>query len=166
MRDTKGESSVKIWFDTEFIEDGETIDLISIGAVREDGLKFYAENADCDLSRASDWVKDNVIVHLTGKTVDQTTIAKEMIEFAGGEPEFWAYYCSYDWVALCQLYGTMMDLPKGWPMFCRDLKQYADFSGVTKLPEQGGTEHHALADALWTRDAWTYVYANVWRDKP
>lgn len=28
---------MRIWFDTEFIEDGKTIDLISIGLVREDG---------------------------------------------------------------------------------------------------------------------------------
>jgi len=28
---------MKIWFDTEFYEDGRTIDLISIGLVREDG---------------------------------------------------------------------------------------------------------------------------------
>lgn len=32
----------------------------------------------------------------------------------------------YDWVVLCQLYGTMMDLPKGWPMYCRDVKQLCD----------------------------------------
>jgi hypothetical protein len=28
---------MKIWFDTEFYENGETIKLISIGMVREDG---------------------------------------------------------------------------------------------------------------------------------
>lgn len=30
---------MKIWFDTEFIEDGKTIDLISIGMVREDAAR-------------------------------------------------------------------------------------------------------------------------------
>ena len=34
---------MRIWFDTEFIEDGRTIDLLSIGMVRDDGLEYYAE---------------------------------------------------------------------------------------------------------------------------
>lgn len=148
---------MKIWFDTEFIEDGKTIDLISIGMVREDGRTYYAENAQCDVSRASPWVKDNVLPHLTGEFADRTDIARAIVDFAGEKPEFWAYYCSYDWVALCQLYGRMIDLPKGWPMFCRDVKQLCDSLGSPRLPEQSGTEHHALADALWTREAFEFL---------
>lgn len=41
-------------------------------------------------------------------------------------PEFYAYYANYDWVAFCWLFGKMMDLPKGFPMYCRDLKQTMD----------------------------------------
>lgn len=41
-------------------------------------------------------------------------------------PEFYAYYADYDWVVFCSLFGTMMDLPKGFPMYCRDLKQMID----------------------------------------
>jgi 3' exoribonuclease, RNase T-like len=147
---------MRFWFDTEFIEDGKTIDLISIGIVGEDGREFYAECAECDHSRASQWVKDNVIVHLEGgqKVWKRQDIAEYLVAFVGDKPEFWAYYADYDWVALCQLFGTMMDLPKGWPMFCRDLKQLAE---ATPLPEQGKGEHHALADAKWTRDAWQYL---------
>jgi hypothetical protein len=58
---------------------------------------------------------------------------------------------------LCQLYGTMMDLPKGWPMYCRDVKQWCDMLGNPKLPEQKSTEHHALLDAHWTREAWLFL---------
>lgn len=39
---------------------------------------------------------------------------------------FYAYYGAYDWVAFCQLYGTPMDLPKGFYASCRDLKQQLD----------------------------------------
>jgi hypothetical protein len=147
---------MRFWFDTEFIEDGKTIDLISIGIVGEDGREFYAELAECDHSRASQWVKDNVIVHLEGgqKVWTRKDLAEYLVAFVGETPEFWAYYADYDWVALCQLFGTMMDLPKGWPMFCRDLKQLA---GDTPLPEQGKGEHHALADARWTKAAWEFV---------
>jgi len=142
----------RIWFDTEFIEDGKTIELVSIGMVREDGKTYYAEVQGVDYSRADPWLHENVFPHLQGgsclKSRDQ--IAAEILEFAGEKPEFWAYYADYDWVALCQLYGRMIDLPKGWPMFCRDLKQLA---GDSKLPKQTGTEHHALADAMWAKEA-------------
>lgn len=142
---------MKFWFDTEFIEDGKTIDLISIGVVAEDGRELYAELKECDLSRASPWVQENVLPHLTGQKFRRSIVAKAVYDFMGEKPEIWAYYADYDWVALCQLFGTMMDLPKGWPMFCLDLKQLA---GDTPLIEQTSTEHHALADAKWTRDAW------------
>jgi len=150
---------MKIWFDTEFIEDGKTIDLISIGMVREDGATYYAENAECRLGLASDWVKQNVIPHLTGKLTGQSQMQREIIEFAGENPEFWAYYASYDWVALCQIFGTMMALPEGWPMYCRDLKQLRDEIGNPDLPAQVEGEHHALADALWTKQAWDFLAA-------
>ena len=150
---------MRFWFDTEFIEDGRTIDLLSIGIVSEDGREFYCE-FDVDHRRASQWVRDNVIAHLTGEPVYSRAVAAKLItEFMGDKPEIWAYYADYDWVALCQLFGTMMYLPKGWPMYCRDLKQLCDESGNPKLPEQGKGEHHALADARWTREAWLWLQA-------
>lgn len=150
---------MRSWFDTEFIEDGRTIDLISIGMVREDGEQLYAEVADCDLSRASDWVVANVLPSLRGggdrRGRDQ--IKNEIRAFSGENPEFWAYYGAYDWVALCQLYGTMMDLPKGWPMYVHDVKQLCDSVGNPDLPKQGKGEHNALSDARWTRAAWHFL---------
>lgn len=153
---------MRIWFDTEFVENGRTIDLISIGAVREDGGIFYLENAECDFDAASDWVKENVLPHLLcgARLLPKAEIAQQFRAFAGDEPEFWAYYGAYDWVALCQLFGTMMDLPKGWPMYARDLKQAIDLAGVGKPPTQTDNEHHALADARWTRDAWLWLRDN------
>lgn len=157
---------MKYWFDTEFIEDGKTIDLISIGIVAEDGREFYAESSECAIDRASDWVKENVIPHLTPATsqLPRWQLAARVVDFisdgtaADGErPEFWAYYADYDWVALCQLFGTMMDLPKGWPMYCRDVKQLCDQLGNPELPKQTTTEHHALADARWTKEAWEFL---------
>jgi hypothetical protein len=165
---------MRYWFDTEFIEDGKTIDLLSIGIVSEDGRSYYATSGDADLSKASPWVQENVLPHLNtfsergsySLNASRSDIAREILDFVwdgiakdGEKPEFWAYYADYDWVALCQLYGTMMDLPKGWPMFCRDVKQLADSLGDPPLPEQTGTEHHALADALWTKKAWQSLKA-------
>lgn len=153
---------MRYWFDTEFIEDGKTIDLLSIGIVAEDGREYYAEIAEADHSRASQWVKDNVIVHLKGDAKPRRQVAEEIVAFVGEHPEFWAYYADYDWVALCQLFGTMMDLPEGWPMYCRDLQQRRDEQGGgVKLPEQSSTEHHALADAKWTKDAWEWLHRHL-----
>ena len=165
--------------DTEFIEDGKTIDLISIGIVAEDGREFYAENSEAELSRASDWVHENVLPHLWARQADKTKanlwsrdggkgglLDRRMLNFhvrafcdpeAYGKPEFWGYYADYDWVVLCQLFGTMMDLPKGWPMYCRDIKQLCDDKGNPSLPEQGKGEHHALADAQWNKQAWEFL---------
>lgn len=153
-----GGPAMRVFFDTEFIEDGRTIDLISIGMVRDDGASYYAESVEADLSRADDWVKSNVLVHLRGGDAlkSRAEIASDIIAFAGPKPEIWAYYADYDWVALCQLFGRMIDLPKGWPMFCRDLKQLA---GETELPAQATTEHHALADAQWNRECFAFLTA-------
>ena len=153
---------MKIWFDTEFIEDGRTIDLISIGLVCEDGTGYYAESSECNLSRASDWVKANVIPKLQGgkSQIPRAQIAAEILRVVGEKPEFWAYYADYDWVALCQLYGTMMQLPKGWPMYCRDVKQLCDSIGNPKLPKQDG-EHYAIGDAVWTKRAWEFLAART-----
>lgn len=159
---------MRYWFDTEFIEDGRTIDLLSIGIVAEDGRKYYATSCEADHSRASPWVRENVLPHLNvishgcavAINVPRKEIAGDLLAFVGTDkPELWAYYADYDWVVLCQLFGTMMDLPKGWPMYCRDVKQLCDDLGNPKLPEQGKGEHHALADAIWTREAWNFLQA-------
>lgn len=148
---------MKIWFDTEFIEDGKTIDLISIGLVRDDGETLYLESSEVDLSKASEWVIQNVFPHLNSKPIPRSEIARLIKAFVGERPEFWGYYADYDWVVLCQLFGTMMDLPKGWPMYCRDIKQFCDSMGNPKLPEQGKGEHHALADARWNKLAYDFL---------
>lgn len=149
---------MRIWFDTEFIEDGRTIDLLSIGMVREDGATYYAECAEADHRRASPWVRENVLPLLRGgRRLQRAEIADDVRAFAGPAPEFWAYYADYDWVALCQLFGAMVDLPPGWPRYCRDVKQMCADLGDPDLPEQGAVEHHALTDALWVRGAWEFL---------
>lgn len=40
--------------------------------------------------------------------------------------ELYGYYSAYDHVALCWLFGKMIDLPTGFPMYTIDLKQELD----------------------------------------
>lgn len=149
---------MKFWFDTEFYENGKTIELISIGVVAEDNRTYYAETAKhAELANKTYWLRKNVAPHLRGMHISRKLIAKDLIAFMGEKPEIWAYYADYDWVVLCQLFGRMIDLPPGWPMYCRDVKQLADDLGNLKLPEQKTAEHDAMADAIWTRDAWYFL---------
>src|SRR5258708_14654710 len=55
---------MRYWYDTEFIEDGKTIDLISIGIVAEDGRELYLQSVEFDPRKASQWVKDHVLGYL------------------------------------------------------------------------------------------------------
>lgn len=61
---------------------------------------------------------------------DKISFIEEIVESAynQGEPEheFYGYYSDYDWVLFCSLFGRMIDLPKGFPMYCNDLKQTLD----------------------------------------
>lgn len=147
---------MKVFFDTEFMENGRTIDPLSIGLVREDGAELYLE-FPADLTRASSWVQANVLPYLHGDITPFHVAREQIVEFAGEAPIFWAYFADYDWVLLCQLFGLMINLPQGWPMFCMDLKQLAVSLGDPRLPKQEGTEHHALADARWVRDSWLWL---------
>ncbi len=180
---------MRYFLDTEFIENGKIIDLISIGIVAEDGREFYRQNRNCDWDKANEWVIGNVFPHLTHFSIDHKRpsclprfinqaecieleecpwefrmyLAPDIRKFCNpwtyGPPEFWGYYTDYDWVVLCQLFGTMMNLPKDWPMYCRDIKQWCDMLGNPKLPEQDKNEHHALADARWNKRAWEFLCA-------
>ncbi len=166
---------MKYYLDTEFIEYPNTIDLISIGIKCEDGRTFYAESNEFDATQANDWVIENVINRLkywTTTTIpfidrdkqDNFTMftnkkrISDMIKiFIGnGIPEFYGYYADYDWVVFCWLFGSMIDLPKGWPMYCRDLKQMLDELKLYSIP-QPDDEHNALSDAIWNEDLHKHI---------
>ena len=166
----------RFFLDTEFAEDGRVIDLISIGLVCEDGRELYTESLDANLKAANDWVKQNVVPQLWrwqkgnhwyrdggfGGLLTRGNIRRCVQDFIGevtnpGQVEIWGYYADYDWIAFCQLFGRMVDLPSGYPMYCRDLKQWSEQLGSPKLPEHVEGEHHALLDARWNKQAWEFL---------
>ena len=150
---------MRYFLDTEFIEYPSTIDLISIGIVAEDGREFYRENAGVDWSRANPWVLENVKPHMEGNGVSRLAIKFEVLDFIGidDKPEFWGYYADYDWVVFCWLFGPMIEKPKHFPMYCRDIKQWCDALGNPKLPKQATAEHNALADARHNKVMWEFL---------
>lgn len=188
--------TARYFYDTEFIDDGRTIDLISIGIACEDGREYYAVASDAPWDRIykHEWLMTNVWPHLpvigyTTKHIgtvgnwrdvmdsrghlDTTdtlvrprwVIANEVREFLlcdipkGTDVELWADYAAYDHVALARLWGPMINLPKGIPMYTNDIQTYARLSGVSHkhLPKATGSEHHALADARNVWDRYTHI---------
>ncbi|HEX6969125.1 MAG TPA: 3'-5' exoribonuclease [Micromonosporaceae bacterium] len=188
---------MKYFYDTEFLDDGASIDLISIGIVAEDGREYYAVSSDMPLDRIkdNDWLVRNVLPHLplverqqldtylrtppnayrSTFTLDRVdldrsdlrvkprwVIANEVREFLLAanadrdwrQVELWAYYGAYDHVALAQLWGPMVRLPKGIPMWTNDIMQLAD---GRPLPEQKSDRHDALADARHVKAMWEHL---------
>lgn len=158
---------MRIFFDTEFIENGPAfvMEPISIGMVREDGEEYYAEFQGVDWTRANEWVKDNVRPYLAGPLKRKHTIVREIKEFVGEKPEFWAYFADYDWVILCQLFGRMIDLPEGWPMYCLDIKQlmwhYKVPRGELDFLSEDLKQHNALDDAIWNKRVFNFISSEI-----
>lgn len=177
---------MKYFFDTEFIEKPNTIELISIGIISEDGDEYYAISSEFDPKNADVWVMENVIDKLEDdvKRKPVSTIKKEILEFVKNtkedRPEFYAYYGSYDWVVFCWIFGKMIELPKGFPMLPVDLKQMLNdiaksnlnYKYTTKQLEKEierikklddypvqdeDTEHNALDDGKWNLELFKFL---------
>lgn len=126
--------------------------------------------------RKNVWLMENVVPHLPQPHGDwrlhmpqswlfnyhdpavkpMEQIADEVKAFiVGTDPDelpyvdLWANYGAYDHVCLAQLWGRMIDLPEGVPMFTNDIQQEARRQGLSwkDLPKQESGEHNALADA-------------------
>jgi hypothetical protein len=159
------------------------IDLVSIGIVTDTGREFYAVSAEFDQRAllSNPWLVENVWPSLPTTPEKQSRdglpahgqldlthpdvrsrpqIARAVQSFILGDDldqlphvELWADYGAYDHVALCQLFGSMIDLPDGMPMFTHDVQQEAARLGYADkdLPRQKAGLHNALADARHTR---------------
>lgn len=156
----------RYFLDTEFLEDGKTIDLVSIGVVCEDGREYYAVSTDFDPAVAIPWVREHVLTQLPSPGdaawKPNQVIRDELLAFLtadGRDPETWAWYGDYDHVVICQLWGTMPDLPRAMPRFTRELRQEWERVGKPELPEQPQGRHHALQDARHNARIWAVLEA-------
>jgi hypothetical protein len=157
---------VRFFYDCEFIEDGTTIDLVSIGAVDERGREFYAVSTEFDPTRAIEWVRRNVLDKLPApadpawRSLER--IRTDLLAFLT-EPEepieLWAWMSAYDHVALAQLWGDMRALPRPIPRFTHELRQRWEDAGSPALPGIGSDQHDALADARHNLARWRAIEA-------
>ncbi len=151
----------RYFYDCEFIEDGVTIDLVSIGVVAEDGREFYAVSTEFNPARAGDWVRRNVLDKLPPPASavwrSRRQIRDELANFllAPGLPvELWAWFAAYDHVALAQLWGAMPSLPKRLPRLTREIRQHWEAAGSPAIPQHTAERHSALADARLAYARW------------
>ncbi|MBP5870852.1 3'-5' exoribonuclease domain-containing protein [Streptomyces scabiei] len=183
-----------LFYDLEFLENGRTIELISIGMVCDDGREYYAVNSDMPVDKILNhqWLKANVWPHLplrgykpppqinalqqSDGALDTTdtrvkpkwVIANEVRDFiqaTESDVELWANYGAYDHVGLAQLWGPMIALPEGVPMFTNDIQQERARLGIHEddLPKQESGEHNALADARHNQTVRRWLSTQAWR---
>lgn len=147
--------SLRYFYDCEFIEDGVVIDLVSIGVVCEDGREYYAVSTEFDAKRAGPWVRKYVLPQLPppasprwrSREQIRDDLYKFLIPRPSVQPELWAWVGAYDHVALCQLWGSMVDLPTALPRYTNELRQHWEAHGRPALPPVPPDAHDALADA-------------------
>lgn len=154
----------RYFYDCEFIEDGRSIDLVSIGVVDEFGREFYAISTEFDERAAVPWVRRNVLDRLPSPGDpawrSRARIRDELLAFlveplgSGHQMELWAWYAAYDHVVLAQLWGRMPALPREIPRFTKDLRQLWDDRGRPTLPESAEGRHDALVDARHNLARW------------
>lgn len=171
---------MRVFYDCEFVERGRDlpIQLVSIGLIRDNGDELYRINPEC-LSNVSKhpWLSVNVGPYLPIKaspgilawdeehpeyqyvSMSLDGLIDDVRAFLQATPslELWAYYGAYDHVVLCQLFGSMAELPAGIPMFTHDVQQLIEMFPQTPLPAEPWKIHHAMDDARWTRDAFNAI---------
>ncbi len=173
---------MRVFYDTEFLEDGRTIELISIGMVAEDGRELYLVNLDAPWKRIkkNQWLMANVVPQLpqvhshqrpyTAKrwpidihdpvVYSRAPLADAVRSFLLATPdlELWADHAAYDHVVLAQLFGRMIDLPIGVPMWTNDVQQEKHRRGnPSGRPIQQDGQHNALQDARHVKATYEWL---------
>lgn len=159
--------------------------------IKEDGVKCYWIRENVLLPIYKNHVDENDmhfvdfsystmknILRRIGKSNKQ--IAKEVKHFIANRPisankeqwildydsknvELYGYYSAYDHVVFCWMFGKMIDLPKGYPMYTIDLKQMEDIlmEKLRARKKRGYPEiiekHDALSDARFNRRLYNFL---------
>lgn len=158
----------RYFLDTEFNQEVEPIQLISLGLVCEDGREFYAVSNEFDEPACDDWLQQHVLPNLRSLPgpdyisrggeyfcgrLECMRIALENFLGADKNPVFYGYYSAYDFYLFSRLWG-FLKMPEHFPKYCIDLKQALDhlnWNDWYKKPAVLQPEHHALVDARWNR---------------
>lgn len=140
---------MKYYYDTEFVDTGSEVHLISIGIVAEDGREYYGVNLSmpvCEV-RNNEWVMANVMPQLPPPNTwkPKYQIRDEVHAFLthDNSPELWAWFAAYDHLMLSQLWGRMIDVPAPIPQYTNDVRALVNWTGTILLPSQTEGAHDA-----------------------
>lgn len=78
------------------------------------------------------------------------------IEEVKSKINFYGYFADYDWVVFCWLFGKMIDLPKGFPMYCKDLQQILDEKEVDLKSEKGVAVKGSYVESVGAFEAFQF----------
>lgn len=92
-----------------------------------DNLKFLINKYGKTNKQIAEEIKEftNPVQNMDKNIPDYMQVP-EQFKTDYSKPQFYGYYSAYDHVVFCWLFGKMIDLPKGFPMYCNDLKQTFD----------------------------------------
>lgn len=119
-------------------------------------------------------ITEEIVKFCEYRTQHEISLGRILHSSHSKKPEFYAYYADYDWVVFCWLFGKMIDLPKGFPMYCKDLKQIFDekedwlklqdmelpisLKQHTSYPVQNPLKsHNAIEDARWNKQFYKFL---------
>ena len=94
------------------------------------------------------------LLEIYGKTNDE--IAKEVKELCGDYPQFYNYDVGTDKLSFDWLFKHINHYPKGFPTYCRDLKQNIE-NIERKLKSQSNTGKTTLEVARWNRELYDLI---------
>ena len=169
-----------LFLDTEFTGLEKNAQLISIALYYSDDCYLYAEFNDVDYTKVSDWIKEQVVVHLEFiEHKNITLLDNRKVKLKGSiaeikqglqkwtaqfdEIEIWADVLAYDWVLFCDIFGGALHIPKNIFYIPFDLstllkiqRQNPDlnrFEFISHLltENEKKLQHHALIDAKVSR---------------
>ena len=141
---TRDPQTVQYFYDTEFLDKGDTVELISIGIACTDGRTYHAHVGGYDLAAAweSPFLARNVLPHLEGmEPKSRDTVAEEVKEF------------------LYNLYGGFLKTPVRLPKRTNCVAQHAQTFRATVPPVS--TSHSALSDAIETMEAFEHIEETI-----
>lgn len=168
----------KLFFDFEFTGLYQNCQAISLGIISDDGNAFYAEFTDFNKSECNQWVQENVLPNLhfqlSNNNIVVANIPSVKMELNGDTEfirarlkewidqfdivEFYGDVLAYDWVLLCNLFGTLPQNVKYIPFDISTIMKMKGIDSDVNREEFSGVvshmKHNALVDAIVTRECY------------
>lgn len=136
-----------------------------VEVVKEGQSNVYILSKDGSIAFGTNYTLSNAKVLYDTYCITKTMAVQLLTEYFKRfkEVQLYGYYCSYDFVLLCRLFGKMLLLPENVKQFPIDLtvmeRHFKGLTGGVKFPE--GSVHNALGDAILTKQFFEEICVKV-----